>query len=79
MIAKLKIAAYAAGAILFWGGATAAYARDWDDWCARKIEHEQRELDRAIYRHGYYSRQADAERRELARLEERCRWRDRYR
>jgi hypothetical protein len=39
----------------------------------------QRELDRAIERHGYWSRQAQNDRRELDRLYARCRNRDGYR
>jgi len=56
------------------GGAGAAQAsgRDRDDACYRKIHNEERELDRAINRHGYYSRQADHERRELDKLRDRC-------
>ncbi|MGA2509157.1 MAG: hypothetical protein ABSG27_02930 [Candidatus Acidiferrales bacterium] len=42
-------------------------------WCARQFAYEQHELDRAIARHGFNSRQADHERRELARLREECR------
>jgi hypothetical protein len=59
--------------------AGAANAADWDRGCDRKIAHQQRELDRAIERHGYWSHQAQNDRRELDRLYARCRNRDGYR
>jgi len=40
-----------------------------------RINHQQRELDRAIARHGYYRSQADHERRELDRLRYHCGYR----
>ena len=46
-----------------------------EDWCARHVAHEQHELDRAIAHHGFYSRQADHEHHELARVREECRYR----
>jgi len=46
-----------------------------EDWCAKHIRHEQHELDKAIAHHGFYSRQAEHERHELARLREQCRYR----
>jgi hypothetical protein len=67
-----KVFGVALGAVFALGGATAARADNGRD-CHRKIEHEQRDLDKAIARHGYYSRQADRERRELDRLYDRCR------
>lgn len=79
---KARVLGMALGAFFALGGATAARADNWRD-CERKIEHEQRDLDKAIARHGYYSRQADHERHELDRLYDRCgrrdRDRDRYR
>ena len=52
-----------------------------EDWCAKHIRHEQHELDKAIAHHGYYSWQAEHERRELDRIRDECRHRDydRYR
>lgn len=57
--------------------------------CQKKIGKEERELDRQIRRHGYWSRQAQHERQELRNLRARCggyyrdrddgRFRDRYR
>lgn len=43
--------------------------------CAKRIDHERHELDRAIARHGYWSRQAEHERQELVRLRDECRYR----
>lgn len=73
---RLTFLGIALGALLMFGGATTARADNWGS-CERKIAHEQRDLDRAIARHGYYSRQADDERRELARLYDRCGYRHR--
>jgi len=67
----MKVFGVALGAVFALNGATAARADNWRD-CQRKIEHEQRDLDKAIAHHGYYSRQADRERRELDRLYDRC-------
>lgn len=80
---KLKFFATILGALVMFGGASATQARDRDDACYRKIHNEERELDRAINRHGFYSRQADHERRELDKLRDKCSYRrdrdDRYR
>lgn len=46
-----------------------------DDWCARHFRHERHELNEAIRHHGYYSWQANHERRELDRLRDQCRFR----
>lgn len=71
------------GALVMLGGAGAAHAESRES-CYRKIRNEQRDLDRAIQRHGYRSRQAAKERRDLARAQDRCarqfgRYRDRDR
>jgi hypothetical protein len=81
MLTKAKTLGIALGALMMLGGASVARARDWDHDCGRQIEHKQRDLDRAIDRHGYYSRQAEHERRELERVRRECRYRDydRYR
>ena len=47
--------------------------------CDRRIAHERFELNRAIARHGFYSGQANFERRELARVRYECGYRDRWR
>jgi hypothetical protein len=79
MFTKAKLLAIALGGFLLLGVAGAANAADWDRGCDRKIAQEQRALDRAIERHGYWSRQAQNDRRELDRLYARCRNRDGYR
>jgi len=70
---KAKLAAIALGAALMFVGATAARADDWGRGCDARIRNEQRDLQRAINRYGYYSRQARRERAELRRAEEICR------
>jgi hypothetical protein len=75
---KARVIGIALGAFFALGGATAARADNWRS-CEKKIAHEQRELDKAIAHHGYNSRQANEERRELNRLYERCERRDRDR
>jgi hypothetical protein len=73
---KAMVLAAVLGAVVMLAGAGAARAAggDRDDNCYRKVHEEERELDRAIERHGYYSRQADHERRDLERARERCRF-----
>ena len=73
MLSKFMLAGIALGALLILGGAGTARADDWRS-CGEQIAHVQHELDRAIARHGYYSRQADHERHELDRLYARCRY-----
>jgi hypothetical protein len=75
MFRKTKLLAVALGLLVVFGGAASADAADWHRDCDRKIAHEQRDLDRAIARHGYYSHQAERERRELDRLYAQCRYR----
>jgi hypothetical protein len=73
------------GALVMFGGAGTARAdnRDRDDACYRKVREEERELNRAIERHGFYSRQANHERRDLEKARDKCRSQrdrdDRYR
>ena len=82
---NVKIFAMLLGALVMFGGAGSASAMrgDRDDACYRKVREEERELNRAIERHGYNSRQADHERRDLERAREKCRFTrdrdDRYR
>lgn len=63
------------GALVMLAGAenVSADGRDRDDACYRRVREEERELNRAIERHGYYSQQADHERRDLERAREKCR------
>lgn len=79
MLNRAKLLVVVWGSLIVLAGATSAGAADWGRDCDRRIAHEQHELDRAIERHGYYSRQAEHERRELGRLYAKCRYRDRYR
>ena len=72
MTSKIRLFAFALGALVMLGGAGAARASGYDDVCYRRIAKEERKLDNAIYHHGYYSRQAENERRELARLRWEC-------
>jgi hypothetical protein len=81
---NLKMFAILLGALVMFGGAGSAQAmgNDRDDACYRKVRDEERELNRAIERHGYNSRQADHERRDLEKAREKCREtreHDRYR
>jgi hypothetical protein len=69
------------GALVMFGGAGTAKADGRDDACYRNVQQQERELNRAIERHGFYSRQADHERRDVERAREKCRIlyeRDRY-
>jgi hypothetical protein len=79
---KTTLFAAVLGALVMFGGAGTANAQDRyrggdryrDDACYRKIQKEERELERAIRRYGYYSRQAFHERRDLQKARERCRF-----
>jgi len=72
MLSYVKSFAILLGVLAMFGAAGTASA---EDWCAKQIRPEQHELDRAIAHHGYYSRQADHERRELERIRAECRYR----
>jgi len=74
-LSKARILGLALGVFVLLGAAGTATAGDWYHDCQRQIAHEHHELDRAIARHGYHSRQADHERHELWRLESECRYR----
>ncbi len=79
MFTKASLLGLALGAVFVLGGATTARADNFDRGCENRIRQEQRELNRAIYRHGYWSRQAQKERKELNRLVANCRRDDRRR
>jgi hypothetical protein len=68
MTTKAKLLGLALGLAATISIPSAAQARD----CRDRIHHEEHELDRAIAKHGYYSRQAEHERQELARLRALC-------
>lgn len=78
MLSYVKSFGMILGALLMLGTAGTAGA---EDWCAKHLRQAERELDKAIDHHGYYSRQAEHERRELERIRDECRYRDydRYR
>jgi hypothetical protein len=57
------------GAVLILGAAGSAGA---EDWCSRHIRYERHELNEAVRHHGYYSWQANHERREVDRLRNQC-------
>ena len=60
--------AMALGGVLI--ASTPAEARD---KCSKRIQKEQRDLNRAIQRHGYFSRQANEQRRQLRWAQQSCR------
>lgn len=70
LMKKATVLTVLTGGIVVLGGfATTARA---DDDCYRKIDKQEYKLQRDIDRHGFYSRQADRDRRDLAELRERC-------
>jgi hypothetical protein len=73
MTIRTKLASIAMGLALLLSGTGIAKAEHWSaDKCRSKIRKEQRDLDRAVYRFGPYSRQADQERFELHQILNRC-------
>lgn len=78
MKTKLSLTAGLLGALVMFAGAGTAQAASRSD-CYRAIQRQEIRVDRAEERHGFRSRQAEHERRELARLRERCRWERRER
>jgi hypothetical protein len=73
---KAKVIGIVMGSLMLLGGAGIASAANGPDWgrdCERRIEHRRFELDRAVRDHGFYSRQAEHERRDLARARYECR------
>ncbi len=75
---KASLLAAVLSAFLLFCGATPAQAHDGDGNCARRIHRAEEKLEREIYRHGPYSRQAEKRRHELEEARERC-YRHRYR
>ena len=51
-----------------------SYAHDYDDWgrCQQRVELAEAKLNRAIWQHGFYSRQAQRRRYELVQARQRC-------
>jgi len=69
----------ALGGLMLLGSTGAAQAAGAPYRCDRRIAQERFALDHAIARHGFYSGQANFERRELARVRYECGYRDRWR
>jgi hypothetical protein len=81
---KTMTLAIVLGALVMFGGAGTARADSREAACYRNVQQQERELNRAIERYGFRSRQADHERRDVERAREKCRIiherdRDRYR
>lgn len=75
---KFLLSSVAAGVILL-GSTGTARAQQWDS-CSVRVQKDQRDLDRAIHRYGYDSRQAQHEQDELERDAANCGYDvDRYR
>jgi hypothetical protein len=64
-LGKLLFASVVAGTALL-GSSGTVHAQQWDA-CSARIQKDQQDLDRAIYRYGYYSGQAQHEQDELQR------------
>lgn len=75
---KKMLYGIALGGLMLLGTGGAAQAAN-GPVCDRRIVRERIELNRAIARHGFYSGQANFERRELARVRYECGYRDRWR
>ena len=71
MIRRTMIVAVVLGGLLL-GGAAPLHA-DRYPWCEHRIHQAERDLRRAIRRHGEASPQAEARRHRLEELRERCR------
>ena len=71
MIWKTALASALAGGFLLLGGATTARADSYEG-CRRNVDKWEDRLERDIPRHGYYSRQANHDRHELAEARESC-------
>ena len=72
--AKTVIAAGALGGALLLVSVPRSYARDFDDRsrCEQRVERAEARLNRAVWQHGFYSRQAQRRRYELAVERQRC-------
>jgi len=79
----MTLASVLASGLLLLGGATTARADSFDS-CRRNVDKWEDRLERDIYRHGVYSRQANHDRHELREARENCEhrfgnaWRGRY-
>ena len=77
---KSGLMRFVCGTAILAGGllVTGAPRANASDDCQRRLAHADRELDRAIEKHGYNSRQADHKRHELREAREWC-WEHRHR
>jgi hypothetical protein len=77
---KTGLVRFVCGAAIFVAGAltTAAPRAKADDDCQKKLVHADHELDRAVDKHGYTSKQAEHWRHELREAREWC-WEHRHR
>ncbi len=74
MKGKSRVLAAILAAVLLFGSAAPARAFDRDDdKCHRRVEQAERNLQKAIRRHGEHSRQAEQRRHQLEEARERCR------
>lgn len=74
---RAVIAAAALSVALLLVAVPRSSAHDFDDLnrCQQRVERAEARLDRAIWQHGLYSRQAQRRRYELAQARQRC-WRE---
>ena len=74
MKGKLGVLAVFMAAIFLFTGAVPVRALDRDDEkCHRRVEQAERNLDKAVRRHGEHSPQAEQRRHQLEEARERCR------
>jgi len=74
MKGKYGVLAAILAAVFLFGSAAPVRALDRDDdRCHRRIEQAERNLDKAVRKHGEHSRQAEQRRHQLEEARERCR------
>jgi 3-hydroxyacyl-CoA dehydrogenase len=74
MKGKSGVLAAILAALFFLGSAVPVRAIDRDDdRCHRRIEQAERNLDKAVRKHGEHSRQAEQRRHQLEEVREQCR------
>ncbi len=79
MLNKTKLASIVLGAAFLFGSTGIMKAEHWNEGkCRARIRKEERELQRAEWRFGPWSRKAQEERFELNRIRNRCYYNDDY-
>lgn len=73
MANKRVILATTLAVLLALGAAVPVLALDDDEKCERRIHKAEQNLEKAVRKHGEYSKQAEQRRRELEEARERCR------